>query len=78
MHKITKSIINKLKQIRNSRLNDKIHIDIGIGVFIWNEEIVQMLLCELATNKQLINRIILGGPQITYSHENYYIQKGLY
>ncbi len=63
-HKITKSILYKVKQIRH-RCSYNVQIDIGIGVFIWNEQIVQMLLSELSENK-LANRIILGGPQITY------------
>ena len=62
-NKITKSILHKLQQIRG--YNYHIHIDIGIGVYIWNEQIVQILLNELNKNN-LINRIILGGPQITY------------
>ena len=62
-NKITKSILHQLQRIRGN--NHNIHIDMGIGVYIWNEQIVQMLLNEL-NKKKLINRIILGGPQITY------------
>jgi radical SAM superfamily enzyme YgiQ (UPF0313 family) len=41
-------------------------VDIGIGVYVWNDHLVRRLLAALRT-KGLTGRIILGGPQISYS-----------
>lgn len=40
--------------------------DVGVGVYIWNEAIVQWLLTELRRAGHQ-GRIILGGPQISYA-----------
>lgn len=40
--------------------------DIGIGVYVWNEPAVRTLLRELR-RRGFTGRIILGGPQISYS-----------
>lgn len=41
-------------------------VDVGIGTYIWNEEYVQFLLAQLRA-RGFRGRIILGGPQISYS-----------
>ena len=41
-------------------------IDIAIGVYVWAEDIIQNLLVAIR-NIGFSGRIILGGPQITYS-----------
>jgi radical SAM superfamily enzyme YgiQ (UPF0313 family) len=43
-------------------------VDIGIGVYVWNERLVRLLLAALRT-KGFRGRIILGGPQISYSRQ---------
>ena len=40
--------------------------DVGIGAYIWNENFVQYITSELK-RRQFKNRIILGGPQISYT-----------
>lgn len=40
--------------------------DIGIGVYVWNERLIQEMLPALRA-KGFTGRIILGGPQISYS-----------
>jgi radical SAM superfamily enzyme YgiQ (UPF0313 family) len=49
---------------------------IAIGVFIWNEIFVQRLLMSLRKKFNYKNKILLGGPQITYARvstlEHYY------
>lgn len=40
--------------------------DIGIGVYVWNEPAVQTILRELR-RRGFTGRIVLGGPQISYS-----------
>jgi len=42
---------------------------IGMGVYIWNEKIVQDLLKRIKKN-QYPGKIILGGPQITHTRSN--------
>jgi len=42
------------------------NIDVAIGAYVWAEEVIQILLSKI--RKQLAKgRIILGGPQISYS-----------
>ncbi|MCP4872502.1 MAG: cobalamin B12-binding domain-containing protein [Proteobacteria bacterium] len=41
-------------------------VDLGIGAYIWNEHVVQRLLPTLRA-RGFHGRIILGGPQISYS-----------
>lgn len=41
-------------------------VTVGIGVYIWNEQIVQWLLPALR-GAGFLGRIVLGGPQISYA-----------
>lgn len=41
-------------------------LDLGIGVYVWNEDLVVPLLRQLRA-RGVRNRIILGGPQISYA-----------
>ena len=59
-----KSIFHKIINIIND--NQAIQIDIAMGVYVWSEDIIQKLLPKIR-NKGFIGRIILGGPQISYS-----------
>lgn len=44
--------------------------DVAFGVFIWNEAAIQNILTSLKADPQAsIGRIILGGPQISYTKE---------
>lgn len=40
-------------------------LDLGVGVYIWNEHVVTWLLPELR-RRGFAGRIILGGPQVSY------------
>ncbi len=42
------------------------HTVVGIGVYVWNESFVQWLLKQIRL-RGFQNKIILGGPQISYS-----------
>lgn len=42
------------------------NIDVGVGVYVWNDKQVKELLRSLRA-KNFKGRIILGGPQITYA-----------
>ena len=42
------------------------NVDIAIGVYVWAEEVIQALLPKIR-NELSEGRIILGGPQISYS-----------
>lgn len=42
-------------------------VDVGVGVYIWNEKHVNGLLCNLR-ERGFQGRIILGGPQISYAY----------
>jgi radical SAM superfamily enzyme YgiQ (UPF0313 family) len=42
------------------------NIDLGVGVYVWNDKQVKELLRSLRANS-FQGRIILGGPQITYA-----------
>lgn len=44
-------------------------VDLGIGAYIWNEDLVQKLLPRIRS-MGFNGRIILGGPQISYAEEN--------
>lgn len=44
------------------------NIDVGVGVYVWNDKQVKELLRSLRANC-FKGRIILGGPQITYAGE---------
>lgn len=44
------------------------NIDVGVGVYVWNDKQVKVLLRSLRANG-FKGRIILGGPQITYASE---------
>lgn len=41
-------------------------VDVGIGVYVWNEKQVKALLRSLRA-KSFKGRVLLGGPQITYA-----------
>lgn len=57
-------VFNKIQNIRNEYVDDE--IDIAIGVYVWAEEAIQQLLSRLRQS-EFFGRIILGGPQISYS-----------
>ncbi len=60
--KVFNEIIGLVKKNKDSR------IDLAFGVYVWSEDIIQRLL--LMINMSDFNgRIILGGPQISYSGE---------
>eukprot|EP01083_Nonionella_stella_P052667 139645_1 len=63
---ISQNILQKLRNIKNT-LSPNTFIDLGIGVYIWNEPHVQTVLSILQSHHNLVDRIILGGPQITYA-----------
>jgi radical SAM superfamily enzyme YgiQ (UPF0313 family) len=41
-------------------------VDVGLGVYVWNDHVVKRLLVALRRN-DFRGRIILGGPQISYA-----------
>lgn len=43
-------------------------VDVGLGVYVWNDPVVKRLLVALRRNG-FRGRIILGGPQISYAGE---------
>jgi len=45
------------------------YLDVAFGVFIWNEAAIQKILQDLK-NRNFLGRIILGGPQISYTKQN--------
>jgi radical SAM superfamily enzyme YgiQ (UPF0313 family) len=45
------------------------HTDLAVGAYIWNEKSLQMILNDLKKN-EFPGRIILGGPQISYTKNN--------
>lgn len=57
-------IIFKIEEILHSKSN--YNIDIAIGAYVWAEDIIQIIL-KIIKNNGFKGRIILGGPQITYS-----------
>ena len=59
---MTEQIITEINHISEEYLD----VDIAIGVYVWAEDIIQNLLDEIR-NIGFTGRIILGGPQITYS-----------
>ena len=70
---ISASIIKQINKIKyTNKMVFNTHIDLGVGVFIWNELIVQQLLKSLlaSNNNTMVDRIILGGPQITYGNSD--------
>lgn len=69
-YRITQQVLHKLKSIQSMQ-SERVKLDLAIGVFIWNEAIVQCLLSQLENDsnyQHLLSQIILGGPQITYSN----------
>jgi len=57
-------IVFKIEEILHSNSNN--NVDIAIGAYVWAEDIIQILL-KLIKNNGFKGRIILGGPQISYS-----------
>jgi radical SAM superfamily enzyme YgiQ (UPF0313 family) len=54
--------------VRHILCNTNESVDVAFGVFIWNEAAVQNILNELKTVSQgFAGRIVLGGPQISYT-----------
>ncbi len=60
-----KSVESELMKIVSSTENE---IDIAFGVYVWCEDVVQSICISLRENG-FTGRIILGGPQISYSGE---------
>ena len=45
---------------------DARHVDVAIGIYVWSEEVVQALILLLRA-RGFSGRIILGGPQVSYT-----------
>ena len=50
-------------------------MDIGLGMFVWNDSPMKKIMKELKMSNMFSGRIILGGSQISYTKneiENFY------
>ena len=61
---LIEDVIFEIEEILHLKSN--YNVDIAIGTYVWAEDLIQMLL-KLIKFNGFTGRIILGGPQITYS-----------
>lgn len=58
------------KEVSNYIMNsNKKNSDVAFGVYIWNENEIQKILNNLKSDS-FMGRIMLGGPQISYTKQN--------
>ena len=63
---LVENLSNQVMTLANGIPNEK--IDVGVGVYVWNDKQAKEFLRSLRANG-FHGRIILGGPQITYAGE---------
>jgi hypothetical protein len=65
-----KTIETIVQDVNELLIDDDVdYIDLAVGMYIWNEDLVQGILTRIR-NLGFQGRIILGGPQISFADQN--------